>query len=58
MACPKKKTSESKRDHRRAHWRKQAEREASKALALGKSILSGKSNSFVYTSKDEVEDEE
>ncbi|MFM8298534.1 MAG: 50S ribosomal protein L32, partial [Microcystis aeruginosa] len=24
MACPKKKTSNAKRDQRRAHWRKQA----------------------------------
>jgi len=39
MACPKKKTSNAKRDQRRAHWRKQAEREAQKALSLGKSVL-------------------
>ncbi len=53
MACPKKKTSESKRDHRRAHWRKQAEKEAAKALSLGKSILSGKSNSFVFPTEEQ-----
>jgi len=46
MACPKKKTSNAKRDQRRAHWRKQAAREAQKALSLGKSVLSGRSNSF------------
>jgi len=53
MACPKKKTSNAKRDQRRAHWRKQAE-----ALSLGKSVLSGRSNSFVYPTKEEEEDEE
>lgn len=58
MAVPKKKTSESKRDHRRAHWRKQAERQAAKALSLGKSILTGRSNSFVYPTKDEEEEED
>ncbi|MCA2627351.1 MAG: 50S ribosomal protein L32 [Microcystis sp.] len=55
MACPKKKTSNAKRDQRRAHWRKQAAREAQKALSLGKSVLSGRSNSFVYPTKEEEE---
>jgi large subunit ribosomal protein L32 len=48
MACPKKKTSKSKRDKRRANWRNLAAVEAQKALSLGKSILTGRSNSFVY----------
>ncbi len=56
MAVPKKKTSKSKRDHRRAHWRLQAAKQAQRALSLGKSILTGRSNSFVY--EDENEDEE
>jgi large subunit ribosomal protein L32 len=56
MACPKKKTSKSKRDQRRAHWRRQAAKEAQKALSLGKSILTGRST-FVYP-QDEDEDEE
>jgi large subunit ribosomal protein L32 len=58
MACPKKKTSESKRDHRRAHWRKQAEKQAALALSIGKSVLSGKSNSFVFIEKEVAEEEE
>ncbi|MFM6899103.1 MAG: 50S ribosomal protein L32 [Microcystis panniformis] len=58
MACPKKKTSNAKRDQRRAHRRKQAEREAQKALSLGKSVLSGRSNSFVYPTKEEEEGED
>ncbi|MEB3120790.1 MAG: 50S ribosomal protein L32 [Snowella sp.] len=57
MACPKKKTSKSKRDKRRANWRNLAAVEAQKALSLGKSILTGRSNSFVYP-QPEDEDEE
>ncbi|MEB3191339.1 MAG: 50S ribosomal protein L32 [Snowella sp.] len=58
MAVPKKKTSKSKRDQRRANWRRQAALEAKKAISLGKSILTGRSNSFVYpTDEDEDEDE-
>ena len=58
MAVPKKKTSKSKRDHRKAHWKRKAATQAEKALSLGKSVLSGRSNSFVYpTDEDEDEDE-
>ncbi|AFZ29057.1 MULTISPECIES: 50S ribosomal protein L32 [Chroococcaceae] len=58
MAVPKKKTSKSKRDQRRATWRRKAAVEAQKALSLGKSILTGRST-FVYPSKEEeTEDEE
>ncbi len=56
MACPKKKTSKSKRDSRRATWRRKADAQALKALSLGKSILSGRSN-FVYPTDDEEEAE-
>lgn len=56
MAVPKKKTSKSKRDQRRAVWKRKAALQAQKALSLGKSILTGRSN-FVYPS-DEEEDEE
>ncbi|YAI82255.1 MAG: 50S ribosomal protein L32 [cyanobacterium endosymbiont of Rhopalodia sterrenbergii] len=55
MAVPKKKTSNLKRDQRKAHWKKQAAKEAQKALSLGKSVLSGRSN-FVYP-QDEDENE-
>jgi len=57
MAVPKKKTSKSKRDKRRATWRHKASVEAEKALSLGKSILTGRST-FVYPSDEEEEDEE
>lgn len=58
MAVPKKKTSKSKRDSRRAVWRRKAAVEAQKALSLGKSVLSGRSNSFVYPQDDEEDNEE
>jgi large subunit ribosomal protein L32 len=57
MAVPKKKTSKSKRDQRRATWRRKAELQAKRALSLGKSVLTGRSSSFVYPT-DEEEDEE
>lgn len=57
MAVPKKKTSKSKRDQRRATWRRKAELQAKRALSLGKSVLTGRSTSFVYPT-DEEEDEE
>ena len=55
MAVPKKKTSNAKRDQRKAHWKRVAAKEAEKALSLGKSVLSGSSKSFVYP-QDEEED--
>lgn len=58
MAVPKKKTSKSKRNQRRAHWFKKARLQAEKALALGKSVLTQKSNGFVYPSKEEEEETE
>jgi len=57
MAVPKKKTSKSKRDKRRATWRRKAAVEAQKALSLGKSILSGRSK-FVYPTPEAEADEE
>lgn len=57
MAVPKKKTSKSKRDQRKAHWKRKATVEAQKALSLGKSILTGRSKGFVYP-QDEAEESE
>jgi large subunit ribosomal protein L32 len=57
MAVPKKKTSNTKRDQRRAHWKRKADLAAQKALSQGKSILSGRST-FVYPEDEEDEDEE
>lgn len=58
MAVPKKKTSKSKRDMRRATWRRKAALEAEKALSLGKSVLTGRSKGFVYPTEAEEEDED
>lgn len=55
MAVPKKKTSKSKRDKRKATWKHKAAIQAQKALSLGKSILSGRS-SFVYPTEEEEEE--
>jgi large subunit ribosomal protein L32 len=57
MAAPKKKTSKSKRDMRRATWRRKAALQAQRALSLGKSVLTGRSTSFVYPQPEEEEEE-
>lgn len=57
MAVPKKKTSKSKRDMRRAVWKRKAADQARKALSMGKSILSGRAEGFIYP-QDEDEDED
>lgn len=58
MAVPKKKTSKSKRNHRRANWKRKAALEAQKALSLGKSVLTNRSASFVYPSDEDEEEED
>jgi large subunit ribosomal protein L32 len=58
MAVPKKKTSKSKRSMRRSAWKHKAALQAQKALSLGKSVLTGRSESFIYPQDDEDEDEE
>lgn len=57
MAVPKKKTSNSKRDKRRATWRHKAAIQAQKALSLGKAVLSERTT-FIYPKAEEEEDEE
>tara|TARA_B100001287_G_C22319546_1_gene360973 strand:+ start:86 stop:259 length:174 start_codon:yes stop_codon:yes gene_type:complete len=57
MAVPKKKKSKSKRNHRHAVWKAKASDAAKKALSLGKSVLTGKAQGFVYPI-DEEESEE
>ena len=57
MAVPKKKTSNAKRDQRKATWKNKAAIAAQKALSLGKSVLTDRSTSFVYPEA-ETEDEE
>jgi large subunit ribosomal protein L32 len=58
MAVPKKKTSKSKRDQRRATWKRKASLQAQKALSIGKSILTGRAEGFVYPQADEDEEDE
>jgi large subunit ribosomal protein L32 len=48
MAVPKKRTSKTKKNQRRANWRRQANQEATKALSLAKSVLTGKSHGFIF----------
>jgi large subunit ribosomal protein L32 len=55
MACPKKKTSKSKRDMRKATWNRKAAVAAKKAMSLGKSVLTDRSN-FVYPQPEEDEE--
>ena len=55
MAVPKKKTSKSKRDKRRVTWVNKVVIQVKKALSLGKSVLTGRSTSFVYPQPDEDE---
>jgi large subunit ribosomal protein L32 len=57
MAVPKKKTSNSKRNHRKATWKHKARLAAEKALSLGKSVLTNRSTSFVYPQAEEEEEE-
>lgn len=54
MAVPKKRTSKSKSKSRKAKWKQQAWNESQKALSLAKSMLQGKSTSFVYTKNDDL----
>ncbi len=57
MAVPKKKKSKSKRNQRNAVWKGKAAVAAQKALSLGKSVLTGKAQGFVYPIDDEENDE-
>ncbi|HEY9617256.1 MAG TPA: 50S ribosomal protein L32 [Microcoleaceae cyanobacterium] len=58
MAVPKKKTSKSKRDMRKATWKRKAALQAQRALSLGKSVLTGRAEGFIYPQADAEEDEE
>ncbi|NJL47925.1 MAG: 50S ribosomal protein L32 [Leptolyngbyaceae cyanobacterium SM2_5_2] len=58
MAAPKKKTSKTKRDKRKATWKHKAAVQAQRALSLGKSILTQRSTGFYYPPDEEDEDED
>ena len=58
MAVPKKKTSKGKRSQRHATWKGKAAIAAKRAMSIGKSVLSGRAQGFVYpvSESDEGED--
>ena len=58
MAVPKKKTSKGKRNQRHATWKGKASVAAQKAISLGKSVLTGRAQGFVYPIAESEEDEE
>lgn len=58
MAVPKKKTSKAKRNQRHAVWKGQARLAATRALSLGKAVLSGRAQGFVYPMPDQEETDE
>nr|QUS63781.1 ribosomal protein L32 [Haslea silbo]QUS63984.1 ribosomal protein L32 [Haslea silbo] len=55
MAVPKKRTSKSKKNARKANWKRKGVRAAQKSLSLAKSMLRGKTTSFVYSVYNEDE---
>ena len=48
MAVPKKNTSKGKRNQRHATWKAKAAVAAQRAMSIGKSVLSGRAQGFVY----------
>ena len=58
MAVPKKKTSKGKRNQRHAHWKAKAGVAAAKALSIGKAVLSGKAQGFIYPIAEESDESE
>ena len=57
MAVPKKKTSKGKRNQRSATWKGKAAVAAQRAMSIGKSVLSGRAQGFVYPVSDTDEAE-
>ena len=49
MAVPKKRTSKSKKNARKANWKRKGYQAAQKSLSLAKSILRSKTTSFIYS---------
>ena len=58
MAVPKKKTSKGKRNQRHTTWKAKAAVAAQKALSIGKAVLSGRAQGFVYPVAEEQADED
>jgi len=51
MAVPKKRTSKAKKNARKANWKRKGYKAAQKSLSLSKSMLKGKTTSFIYNVK-------
>ena len=49
MAVPKKRTSKSKKNSRKANWKRKSYKAAQKSFSLAKSMLRGKPTSFAYS---------
>ena len=49
MAVPKKRTSKAKRNARKANWKRKSYYAAQKSFSLAKSMLKGKTTSFIYS---------
>jgi large subunit ribosomal protein L32 len=56
MAVPKKRTSKSRKNKRKAIWKYEATKQASKALSLAKSLLKKTQTSFAYKENNEIEE--
>ena len=58
MAVPKKRRSKSKKNTRKANWKRKSYSVACKALALGKSVMRKNPSSFIYiVNPDSVKEE-
>lgn len=55
MAVPKKRTSKARKNARKAVWKNKARTEAQKALSLAKSVLTRKSNGFIYNLSEQAD---
>ena len=49
MAVPKKRTSKAKKRAHKATWKRKGNQTAQKSLSLAKSMLQGKTTSFIYS---------
>jgi large subunit ribosomal protein L32 len=49
MAVPKKRTSKTKKNSRKANWKRKGYKAAQKSFSLAKSMLRGKTTSFIYS---------
>jgi len=58
MAVPKKKKSKGKRNQRHATWKGKAALAARNALSIGKAVLSGRAQGFVYPVPEDGDPEE